>query len=104
MHLARGFAHQSGITTACKRVHGTDAVLRGSVNRITERPHATSSVGKFAETLAQFLGMFDQEPVRFKQIDKDALRHPTFSLVRTKMHMAAVSDATADTGTPAWMR
>jgi hypothetical protein len=47
MNLTRGFAHQSGITTVCKRVDGTDPVLKGSVNHIAERLHATVPVGKF---------------------------------------------------------
>ena len=61
-----------------------------------QRRRLTSS-----QALSLFEGTFDLEPARFKQTSKDVLRHLTYSLVRTKQHMAAVSDATADTGTDA---
>jgi hypothetical protein len=101
MNLARAFAHQSGLTTVCKRSDVVDLVLRGSVSRVAERLLATAPVGRTVAALEQFTGTFDQEPVRFKQISKEPLRNLTSPKVRTKTHMAVVCDAGAEASTDA---
>jgi hypothetical protein len=51
---ARAFMHQTGLLTVCKRVDDMDAVLKGCVNRIADRLHATAPIGKCPSTLPLF--------------------------------------------------